>query len=60
MTGGGGGGGGELINLALGTPGGKTWDDLETTGIVCSQTSCAVLSDCFTDCTCARESAFFV
>ena len=28
--------------------------------IVCSQTSCAVLSHCFTDCTCARESVFFV
>ena len=28
--------------------------------IVCSQTSCAVLSHCFTDRTCARESTFFV
>ena len=27
---------------------------------VCSQTSCPVPSHCFTDCTCARESAFFV
>ena len=28
--------------------------------MVCSQRSCAVLSHCFTDCLCARESAFFV
>ena len=28
--------------------------------IVCPQTSCAVLSHCFTDCTCARESVRFV
>ena len=28
--------------------------------IVCSQRSCAVLSHCFTDCTCAWESGFFV
>ena len=27
---------------------------------VCSQTSCAVLSYCLTECTCARESTFFV
>ena len=27
---------------------------------VCCETSCAVLSRCFTDYTCARESAFFV
>ena len=29
-------------------------------GIICSQTSCAVLPHCFTDCTCARESVLFV
>ena len=28
--------------------------------ILCSQTSCAVLCHCFTDCTCARNSTFFV
>ena len=28
--------------------------------IVCFQTSCAVLSHCFTDCMSARESPFFV
>ena len=32
----------------------------DTFRIVCSQTSCAVLFHCFTDCTCARESTFFV
>ena len=39
---------------------GKHCPEKATNSIICSQTSCAVLSHCFTNRTWARESTFFV